>query len=187
MNDLEGRNFKKEVKDSLPEKEVKFVRTESKESIGDISFQKEKVFDSKIENAKSIENLRSEIRDSCLNEEKKIEIKKENFSEIETIDGIQYKVTYVPKEEIYPAFGYAGGRTATIREDLSPRVKRFVRSHELYHLIDKSKWGGVFGSELRANLIPGMKDPFGLIATIWKTVSDKDRMDFYLKRVKGGF
>lgn len=47
--------------------------------------------------------------------------------------GRKCAVVYVRKGDIYPAFGIARGRRALVREDLPPRVKRFVREHELYH------------------------------------------------------
>jgi len=116
---------------------------------------------------------------------KKNDIKKSaNQYETVVIGGKQILVKYVPKESIYPAFGYGGGSGAIIREDLSPRVKRFVKSHELYHCIDKAKWGGWIGGEIRANVIPGLKDPIGFASTAWATISDIDRIKFYLKRIK---
>ncbi len=105
---------------------------------------------------------------------------------MEIIGAQPYFVQYVPKEEIWPAFGYAGGDTAVVREDLPPLVRRFVRAHELYRLRDKSQLGGWVGSEIRANLIPGLKDPIGLAATIWETITDADRIKFYVKRIREG-
>ena len=109
-----------------------------------------------------------------------------NPTEIEVINDQQYYVEYVPKEEIYPAYGYGGGNRAIVREDLSPRVKKFVKAHELYHCQDKATWGGWIGREIRANIVPGLKDPIGLAATVWKTITDIDRIKFYLKRIKEG-
>lgn len=115
------------------------------------------------------------------------DIQEERFTtEMEIIDAQPYFVQYVPKEEIWPAFGYAGRNTAVVREDLPPLVKRFVTAHELYHLSDKGKFGGWVGSEIRANLIPGLKDPIGLAATIWATITDTDRIKFYVKRIREG-
>lgn len=101
------------------------------------------------------------------------------------IDNQEYTVEYVPKEKIYPSFGYAVGNSAKVREDLSPRVKRFVKAHELYHCRDKATWGGWIGREIRANIIPGLKDPLGLLATI-KASLTKDRINLYLQRFKHG-
>jgi hypothetical protein len=107
-----------------------------------------------------------------------------NNQEIVVIRNQKIVVEFVSKESIYPAFGYGGGNEVAVREDLSPRVKRFVKSHELYHCIDKAEWGGWIGREIRANIIPGLKDPIGLMATVWASISDIDRIKFYLKRIQ---
>lgn len=109
-----------------------------------------------------------------------------NPTEIEVINGEPYHVEYVPKEDIYPAYGYGGGNSALVRQDLPPRVKKFVKAHELYHCRDKATWGGWVGREIRANSMCGLKDPIGLIATAWKTLTDVDRIKFYMKRMKEG-
>ena len=103
-----------------------------------------------------------------------------------------YKIRYVPKEKIAPAFGLIDTETnhltgdsvpvAIIRDDLAPKVKIFVRAHELYHLRDKYTWGGWIFRELRANVIPGLKDPIGFFSTFWATVRDRERLKFYLDR-----
>lgn len=95
-------------------------------------------------------------------------------------------VDYVSKEVIYPAYGYNGAGHAIVREDLPPRVKQFVTAHELYHLRDTATWGGWLGRELRANIVPGFRDPVGLLATITSTVTDWDRISFYLQRLREG-
>jgi hypothetical protein len=122
-------------------------------------------------------------------------LKEENFDQIkgkqevdedqEVINakGREISVKYVPKDLIYPAFGYGGGDEVIVRNDLPPRVKKFVKSHELYHCKDDSNFGGWIGREIRANLIPGIKDPLGLLATIKASLS-KDRLRFYLDRFK---
>ena len=101
-------------------------------------------------------------------------------------NGQSYVVDFVPKESIYPAYGYNGAGHAIVREDLSPSVKRFVTAHELYHLGDTATWGGWIGRELRANIVPGMRDPEGLLATVASTVTDWDRIGFYMKRLREG-
>lgn len=92
-------------------------------------------------------------------------------------------VVYVPKKTISPCFGNARGNVIKVRADLSPRVKKFVKQHELYHCIDKATWGGWIGREIRANIIPGFKDPLGLLATI-KASFNKERLKFYWERFK---
>ena len=139
------------------------------------------------EELEKIEEIRRQIQEevlaSPLQQEKSIP---QNPTKIEVINGQQYHVEYVPKEDIYPAYGYGGGKSAVVRQDLPPRVKEFVKAHELYHCQDKSNFGGWLGREIRANVIPGLKDPIGLAATVWKTITDVDRIKFYLKRIKEG-
>ncbi|KUK79667.1 MAG: hypothetical protein XD95_0206 [Microgenomates bacterium 39_7] len=102
------------------------------------------------------------------------------------VDGQPYFVEFVSKEKICPAFGYSSGSTAVVREDLPPRVKRFIEQHELFHCRDTSNLGGWIGSEIRANIVPGIKDPIGLLSTIWATITDVDRIKFYIQRLREG-
>ncbi|OGZ96012.1 MAG: hypothetical protein A2847_00095 [Candidatus Sungbacteria bacterium RIFCSPHIGHO2_01_FULL_50_25] len=115
------------------------------------------------------------------------------FEEV-VVDGKTYIVEYVEKSVIAPAFGYAvflaegagiTGKTI-IRNDLSLRVRNFVRAHELYHLRDKATWGGWIGREIRANIASGFRDPLGLLATIGASLSG-ERLNFYWKRIKGKY
>ncbi len=110
----------------------------------------------------------------------------QNPTEIEVINGQQYYVEYVSKEDIYPAYGYGGGNSVVVRQDLPPRVKKFVKTHELYHCQDKSNFGGRLGRQIRAIMFPGLKDPVGLAETVWKTIINVDRLKFYLGRIKKG-
>lgn len=101
------------------------------------------------------------------------------------VAGRTIQVLYVPKESLAPAFGTSFLDYVKIRSDLSPRVKRFVRSHELYHVKDRSNAGGWMGREIRANLIPGLTDPVGLLATIKASLSP-ERLKFYWQRLMRG-
>jgi hypothetical protein len=145
-------------------------------------------FEKTPEELKKIEEIRHQIQEkvpaSPLQREEPIP---QNPTEIEIINGEQYHVEYVPKEDIYPAYGYyCGGNSVVVRQDLPPRVKKFVKAHELYHCQDKSNFGGWMGREIRASIIPGLEDPIGFAATVWKTITDVDRIKFYLKRIKEG-
>jgi hypothetical protein len=111
----------------------------------------------------------------------------QNPIEIEIINGEKYYVEYVPKDAIYPRFGYNEGNKAVVRQDLPPRVKKFVKAHELYHCRDKSNFGGQIGKEIRANIIPGIKDPIGLAVSVWKTITNIDRIKLYLDRIRRGY
>ena len=89
----------------------------------------------------------------------------------------------LPKEVLQPALGIKIGNKAYVREDLPPRAKRFVSAHEQYHLTDEHTWGGVFGKELRANVIPAMKDPLGALSTMKQNLS-MERIKFYMNRIR---
>lgn len=106
-------------------------------------------------------------------------------------DGRLVPVIFVEKGEIAPAFGLAFGNVgesgcyALVRGDLPHRVKRFVVEHELYHLKDRRQWWGGFGKELRANLIPGCRNPLGLLAFVTVTLMSGERRRFYWDRICG--
>ena len=94
-------------------------------------------------------------------------------------------IKIVPREELYPKFGYAipVGQTAYIREDLPFSVQLFVQDHELYHLRDKAEWW--VWREVKANLISGIRHPIGFVACCILSLSP-DRLKFYIKRFKEG-
>ncbi len=103
-------------------------------------------------------------------------------------DGQHYRVRYMPRSELGSAFGmaYFGTNQCDVREDLPPRVRVFVKEHELYHLRDPHQWGGWIGREIRANVVPGLKDPLGLLATVAASLSPQ-RIAFYLQRIRSGW
>jgi hypothetical protein len=76
------------------------------------------------------------------------------------------EVRHMPSSVMGEFFGYAFQDKIFVRNELSKRVQRFVISHERYHLVDRQKWLGWFGAELRANIYCGLQDPIGLMATI---------------------
>ncbi len=168
MNEFEKFNPNSQITTSKPKNESQPSQLGSQDIIEEEPPAREP-FEIKHGEIEEIEKIRDQLR-----------------TEIETIKGQQYTVQYVSKEEIYPAYGYGGGNSAVVRQDLPPRVKKFVKAHELYHCQDKSNFGGWLGREIRANVIPGLKDPIGLMATVWKTITDIDRIKFYLKRIKEG-
>ncbi len=158
-----------------PDKHTKLESTESPDEIGRST-----------EKLRQTEEVRRKLEERKQDQPRQQEESPviQNPTETVTVRGQQYTVEYVPKEKIYPAFGYGGGDRVVVRQDLSPRVKMFVRAHELYHCQDRATWGGWLGREIRANVAPGLKDPIGLLATVWATISDIDRMKFYLNRLK---
>ena len=101
-------------------------------------------------------------------------------------NGQEYLIRYVTKEFIGIGFGEAHARTgvADVREDLPERVRRFVESHELYHLTDPKFIPGDLMSEVRANFYPGIKDPVGLALTLIATLRDPDRRAYYKQFLK---
>lgn len=188
MNKLEGFNPSAEY--TVPPKSEKESRPSQPELVENNTQEippAREPFEKTPEESAKIEETRHQIQESTPTpppqQEEPVSI---NLTEIEVIKGQQYHVEYVPKEDIYPAYGYGGGNSAVVRQDLPPRVKKFVKAHELYHCQDKSDFGGWLGREIRANVIPGLKDPVGLAATVWKTITDIDRIMFYLKRIKEG-
>lgn len=117
------------------------------------------------------------------------------MAEVEYHDyrGHRIPIIFVSKEKLYPFFGQAIGGVGQercyveIRDDLSPRVKRFVIKHELYHLVDKHKWLSDRGREIRANFVPAMSDPIGFTACVLATVLNWDRLKLYLHRLWIGY
>lgn len=97
-----------------------------------------------------------------------------------TIKGKSYTVFYIDPAVMQRAssFGCAYKSTIFVRADLSEKVRRFVINHEVYHINDKQRWLGWFGSELRANVICGISDPTGLFATI-KASLNTNRLKSY--------
>lgn len=111
-------------------------------------------------------------------------------TEKHTVQGVTYEVIFVPPEFLpHPAAwgcAYHGEhKVAHVRNDLTGIVRRFVIQHELYHLRDTHTWGGTVGAELRANFVPGLSDPIGFIVSIWKTITNRERRQFYLDMVRG--
>ena len=94
-------------------------------------------------------------------------------------------VRYLAKESLRPAWGYGGNNVAAVRDDLPPTVKRFVLAHEIYHCTDKAKWGGWIGREIRANVIPALKDPIGALTALIYNFNP-DRIKFYIRRFREG-
>ncbi|MCD4704893.1 hypothetical protein K8R66_02335 [bacterium] len=173
---IEVKESEREVLEENKNEEIEILSSTEKEEIKNSEENKLQIVRKELSKEKA-EDLNEN------NDNEKVVAEKE---EIINIDGEEFIVRYVPKEKIYPAFGYGGGREAIVRDDLSPRVKKFVKAHELYHCQDKSDFGGWIGGEIRANLIPGMKDPLGLLATIKASLS-KDRIKFYLDRFRNKY
>lgn len=98
--------------------------------------------------------------------------------------GNKYLINYMPTDLMREAHvtGYAFKGQVYLNESLEGRIKRFVTSHEVYHLRDTQTWLGYFGMELRANFMCGLKDPLGLLATI-SSAFRYGKFPIYLKRM----
>lgn len=102
-----------------------------------------------------------------------------------TLKGRRYKVYFMKPalmEEIQ-SFGHIVGKSIYIKAGLPEKVERFVIQHEIYHLNDEHTWLGWLGKELRANVICGMKNPVGLVATIRASLT-KPRLNAYWKALR---
>ena len=109
------------------------------------------------------------------------------------LKGFILKVIFVPREEIAPKFGIAVGQIGekgscyvVIRDDLSPRIKRFLIWHEFYHLIDIWEWWGALGREIRANFVAALHEPIGFLATVVASLN-RERVRFYIHRIRNGY
>ena len=93
-------------------------------------------------------------------------------------------VIYRPKKEMYPRFGYAipERQTAYVRSDLPASVRRFVTSHELYHLADSTK--GWIWREVKANMHAAARHPFGFTLCLLMSLTPY-RLYYYLQRIIG--
>ncbi|MEX0920335.1 MAG: hypothetical protein WDZ69_02000 [Candidatus Pacearchaeota archaeon] len=107
------------------------------------------------------------------------------------------KLKYVSKNKVYPgAFGGADVKkmVAYVRKDLPKPVRKFVGTHELYHLRDNGKnlkeinkgKKGWFWEEIKTNAYAGIRHPIGFIATIIMSLQPY-RIKLYIDRFKKGY
>jgi hypothetical protein len=94
------------------------------------------------------------------------------------------QVLYQTRENLYPRFGLAllGKGQVHVREDLPECVKRFVISHELYHLVDKAQWWVL--REVKATVHAAMRHPIGFIACVLMSLAPY-RLSYYGQRIRG--
>lgn len=103
---------------------------------------------------------------------------------------------YITKAEMiarfkYPYYGYtklgaAGG--VWVRCDLPVRVQISVRAHELQHWEDNAfKDGRVWHWEFRAWVAGYHADKVGFFQGIWMSITDKERINLYIQRIKNNF
>jgi hypothetical protein len=99
-------------------------------------------------------------------------------------DLIMSEVIYQTRENLYPRFGLAllGKRQVYVRKDLPECVKRFVISHELYHLRDKAQWW--IWMEVKATIHAAMRHPTGFVACVSMSLAP-NRLRYYWQRIRG--
>ena len=97
----------------------------------------------------------------------------------------EFPIVIVGKEELYPFFGKADCKEQIVyvRDDLPKSVKKFVTSHELYHLRDETKWW--VWREYRANFHAALRHPWGFIVCAMISLS-MTRLRCYYNRFKEG-
>ena len=94
------------------------------------------------------------------------------------------EVIYQTRENLYPRFGLAllGKGQVYVRKDLPECVKRFVISHELYHLGDKAQWW--IWMEVKATIHAAMRHPIGFVACVSMSLAPH-RLRYYWQRIRG--
>lgn len=87
-------------------------------------------------------------------------------------------VFYVDSESINGSMGCAvpDKSACFVRYDLNSYAKRYTRYHELYHLRDKRRWGGIIGYELRAEFHALRQDPVCFIYLVVNFLTSPERM-----------
>ena len=94
------------------------------------------------------------------------------------------EVIYQTRETLYPRFGLAllGKGQVYVRKDLPECVKRFVISHELYHLRDQAQWW--VWMEIKATVHAAMMHPIGFLVSVSMSLAP-DRLRYYWERICG--
>jgi hypothetical protein len=97
----------------------------------------------------------------------------------------QFEIRYIHPNIMENFFGYTFNGKVFVRYGLTMRVQSFVIEHEKYHIHDNKHWLGWLGQELRANLACGVRDPLGLLLTIFASIS-VPRLKTYVALLKSG-
>ncbi len=93
-------------------------------------------------------------------------------------------VIYQTRDDLYPRFGLAlpDERQVYVRDDLPDPVKRFVISHELYHLKDRAQlW---IWREVKATVHAAIRHPIGFFACVLMSLAPY-RLKYYGQRIRG--
>jgi len=93
------------------------------------------------------------------------------------------EVIYRTRNDLHPRFGLAlpDKGQVNVREDLPGCVKRFVTTHELYHLKDKAQWW--LWREVKANLHAAIRHPVGFVACVAMSLAPY-RLRYYGQRIR---
>ena len=93
-------------------------------------------------------------------------------------------VIFQTRDDLYPRFGLAlpDIQQVYVREDVPGCVKRFVISHELYHLKDKAQWW--VWREVKATAHAAIRHPRGFVACVLLSLAPY-RLRYYVQRIRG--
>lgn len=90
----------------------------------------------------------------------------------------------------YPYFGFSlpSTRVIYIRSGLPPRVYASVLAHEMYHTNDRDfTTSSALYREARANWAGFRADWRGFFQGIWMSLTDRERLALYWKRITENF
>ena len=105
--------------------------------------------------------------------------------EIDTLpDSDESGVVYAPESEMDGAYGL-DTNPPTIQEGLPSSVEQFVIAHERYHNKDTST--NTLWREIKANAAAARQHPIGFVRTLWKSITNRKRMQYYADRIKKGY
>lgn len=109
-------------------------------------------------------------------------------------------INYITKEQMQqrwgqPYFGYTttpggigGGAQVFLRNDLPPRVLNSVKAHEMQHVADNAFMDGrIWHWEFRAWVAGFKASPPGFVQSVWMSITDRERLLLYWKRMTQGF
>jgi hypothetical protein len=93
-------------------------------------------------------------------------------------------VNLVPKQNLYPRYGKAvKPATVYVRDDLPKWVQISTMVHEIYHLYDDNPKR----REPRAIMAQFFISLLGGIASVFMTLTDIDRIKFYMEKLNGRY
>jgi len=101
--------------------------------------------------------------------------KEEGLAYTETFDEkLKKRVLHIPREQINSNNGQVCYSTALIANDLPKFAKKYIAVHESLHLSRES-------NETKANFKAGLKEPLGLVQTVFYSISLNTKVMFSKK------